>query len=240
MLRGKSTTDLSEIESSDGRKAQFFANYIPDYAPDGDVRGYYVLSQDVTQLSRAEETLRKREQNLRLITDNVPALIAYVDSQKRYRFVNRIFKEWFQVPLSSVLGARLEDVIGAKNYDRIREYVERALAGEQVSYEETITYPTGELRIIHATLVPDIDLKKNVIGYYALVIDITDLKKAEEAQRASLAHLNQAQRIAHIGSWGYHEGTDELIWSDEVYRIFGLRKDEFQPTREKILDFLHP
>jgi len=105
-------------------------------------------------------------------------LIAYIDSVKCYRFINRNFKEWFQVPQSSLLGRQIVDFIGAENYSRIEKYVERALAGEQVSYEQTMVYAERRNRDFHSTLVPDFDLEKNVVGYYALVIDITERKEA--------------------------------------------------------------
>ena len=61
-------------------------------------------------------------------------------------------------------------------------------------------------------------------------IEATERKLAVDALRASEAHLSEAQRIAHIGSWEINEQTKELIWSDEVYRMFGLRQEEFRPT----------
>ena len=140
--------------------------------------------QHITQRKLSEEALRNSEAQYRLLVDNMPALIAYVDSEMRYRSVNLAFEEWFQVPSSSVLGKTVEEVAGAENFAKVREYVERALAGEQVNYERTLHYPGGRAREIHAILVPDFGPENMVRGYFALVTDITERKATEEALRA--------------------------------------------------------
>ncbi|MDH3392832.1 MAG: response regulator [Desulfobulbaceae bacterium] len=67
-----------------------------------------------------------------------------------------------------------------------------------------------------------------------------DLKQSEENLRKSEQNLNEAQRIAKLGSWTYHIDNDELIWSDEIYRIFGLMPQEFGATYEAFLATVHP
>jgi len=69
---------------------------------------------------------------------------------------------------------------------------------------------------------------------------ITERKQAEEAMRESEASLANAQRIAHIGNWDYDVATNELYWSDEIYRIFGLQPHEFGVTYEAFLNSVHP
>jgi two-component system cell cycle sensor histidine kinase/response regulator CckA len=65
-------------------------------------------------------------------------------------------------------------------------------------------------------------------------------KQAEESLRRSEKNLASAQRIAHIGSWETDLVNNRLCWSDEVYRIFGVSKDDFDTTLESFINFIHP
>ncbi|MBT5038932.1 MAG: PAS domain S-box protein [Rhodospirillaceae bacterium] len=141
--------------------------------------------QHITERKLAEQALKNSEAQQRLLMDSLPALIAYIDAEQRYRAANRVFEEWYQVSFSSVVGKTLEEVVGAENYEKIRHDVERALAGEHISYDRTITYAQGRVRDIRASLVPDFGPEREVRGYYVLITDITDRNRAERELRES-------------------------------------------------------
>jgi PAS domain S-box-containing protein len=90
-------------------------------------------------------------------------------------------------------------------------------------------------------------------GRFALasVVDITERKRAADEVRSLNATLEQrvaertrqlsrAQEIAHLGSWELDLVNDSLVWSDEVYRIFGLSPQEFKATYAAFLEAVHP
>ncbi len=64
--------------------------------------------------------------------------------------------------------------------------------------------------------------------------------RAEEALRKKEQSLAEAQRIAHLGNWDWNIVTNDLAWSDEVYRIFGLKPQEFGATYDAFLESVHP
>src|SRR5437762_5230913 len=74
---------------------------------------------------QAEAALRESEERLRLIANNVPALISYVDREQRYRFSNRTYDDWFGIPYERMLGRTVGDIFGDEAYGRMRPDIER-------------------------------------------------------------------------------------------------------------------
>jgi diguanylate cyclase (GGDEF)-like protein/PAS domain S-box-containing protein len=70
--------------------------------------------------------------------------------------------------------------------------------------------------------------------------DMTERKEAEEKLRKSEVGLEEAQRLAHLGSWEWEVKTGEVYWSDETYRIYGYEPKEFVPTLERLMELVHP
>jgi PAS domain S-box-containing protein len=142
-------------------------------------RLYTCTANDITDRKRAETALAHREEELKTITDAVPALISYVDKGGVYRFVNRQYEVWFGVPREQVLGRHLRDVLGEDAYQAVRPSVERVLAGERFDFETFAPYQAGGGRHIHVSYVPR-SASGRVEGYFALVTDISERKRAEE------------------------------------------------------------
>ncbi len=128
----------------------------------------------------AEDALRQSENQMRLITDAMPALIAYVDREHRYRFVNRKYFEWFGQEPSEIIGKHLLEVIGKKAYSLLLPQIERVFRGEKFTYEQLVNYRFIGNRYVQIDFLPDFDLDgKTVKGYYALIQDIDERKRRE-------------------------------------------------------------
>ncbi len=136
--------------------------------------------------NRAERALRDREHELRTIMDAAPGLIAYVGPDVRYRRVNRTYEEWFGRSADEIRGMHSRDLLGEEAWNGIRPYVERALAGEKVSYEQELTFG-GRKRWAQGTYMPDLDEAGRVRGFVVHVVDIGRRKAAEAAVRSGEA-----------------------------------------------------
>ena len=140
---------------------------------------------DIKDLERALEALRRREQQLRHIADAMPALISYVDADRRYRFVNRQYETWFRCTREEVLGKTMEEVLGAEVMARGAPHIDRALGGEEAHFELEAPYPGGP-RWVNAHYIPDFDASGRVAGFCVLVLDVTARKQAEAATHQAL------------------------------------------------------
>lgn len=167
-------------------------------AADGGFEVVYT-GRDISARKRAEEDLARSRQLLRAVTDNMPALIAYIDTEERYRFANAMYEQIFGVPTERMIGRTLQEVRGGKYYYDIRPHVAAALAGNRTTFDGT-----GEVggRIYHyqSNYLPDLDEAGKVRGFFALTLDITALKVAELelAQQARFDSLTGLANRRHF------------------------------------------
>ena len=135
--------------------------------------------------------LRRSEQRLREITDAIPAAIAYFDRDWSYRYANKGYADWFGWKARDVEGRQIREVIGQEVFAIVSPWVARALAGERVSYEYTMSGRDGMPVQARSTLVPDI-ADGRVIGCYVHSVDVTESRRTQAA-------LAQAQKMEAIG-----------------------------------------
>jgi PAS domain S-box-containing protein len=141
------------------------------------------------QLSTAlAESPHPDASHLRLILDSIPAPVSYVDASQRFRYNNGAYDRWVGRPHLELYGMHMREVLGEKAYAQVREYAERALAGESVSFERELEYADGTLRFVSVSYVPDRDELGRVRGFVAFVRDLSERKRAEDSMRFQ-AHL---------------------------------------------------
>jgi PAS domain S-box-containing protein len=210
--------------------------------PDG--RVVRVLD-DVTAAVARERAMRESSDQLEFVAHAVPALISYVDTDARYVWANAAYQRWFGTPPETLRGRHASEVLGRTAYLAVRPHVERVLAGEEVTFEQRLTYKTGPARNVRATYVPHLGADGRVRGFGVLVHDITEIRAAEEALRRSEHMLEQSEAIAHVGSWEGVLGdagpaAGSLRWSNETYRIFGHEPGTVEPSQALFFGAMHP
>ena len=139
------------------------------------------LKKESSARARAQTAAAAREQELRAITDAMPALISYVDREQRYRFVNRQYENWFGHTRGEVIDRTMVEVLGEAAIQRLQPHIERVLAGEEARFEAEVPYREGGTRWVDAHYVPDRNPAGEVAGFFVLVLDITERKRSEAA-----------------------------------------------------------
>jgi len=136
----------------------------------------------------ALERLAESEKRARVIADNIPALVAYIDRDLRYRFTNEHYQFLLGIDPRGMVGKRVDEVFGAEVLERWQECFDIVLAGRRIHLER----PGEEMeRFLHlmVELVPDLAPDGSVPGFYMMCTDITERKNAELAQAASEKRL---------------------------------------------------
>lgn len=136
------------------------------------------LQAEQHQQKQVEAALQQNQDQLHVLIDALPVCISYIDRHQRYRYVNANYQVWFGQSPAELYGKTVAEVVGEAAYNVVQGYIERALAGETVTYEATVPFPIA-VRHIHGTLVPDLDPRGQVQGYYAVILDWSDRKQAE-------------------------------------------------------------
>lgn len=155
-------------------------------------RAYRELREAQRELEATAEALARSEARLRLILDSIPAMVAYVDRDQRYRYANRVYAEWFDLTPETIVGRSIAEVVGSEAYAQIEAPLLRALAGERVTYEYHRTRASGKRVYARSTVVPEKQGEGEVVGFFVLSFDITEQRAQQEA-------LIQAQKMEAVG-----------------------------------------
>lgn len=162
------------------------------------------LQRQGETLTVANETLslevvgrRSSEERLRLVTDNLPALVSYIDLDQHFRFANRAFRDWLDIDPGSLIGRSLADHYGEEAYAVMRPHLEAALAGNQATYEQDFTTPRGMCHV-QVALVPQRDDQGCVQGLVTTIHDITERRLVEVERAARQAELEASLREKEV------------------------------------------
>jgi PAS domain S-box-containing protein len=134
------------------------------------------------QVDEQAEAIRQRDRDLRSILDNVPALVASWDAQRRIRFGNRAYLEWFGIRPDEVPGLHIERVLTAEQYAASRGHVDAVLAGEPQRFSRTMSGRGGQgPRHLQVEFLPELGEGGRVLGFYVTLTDVTPIVEARDA-----------------------------------------------------------
>lgn len=174
----------SEQRLSDGRVLEIRTHPLP-------TGGYVNTFTDITERYQHAEALSESERWIRLITDHVPALIAYLNADLVYEFTNKVYEQWYCWPRGVMLGQSLREAHSEQHYQRLEAYVARALAGESVTFEFAETNINNQERYMLRSYVPNRLANGEVVGIFVLIRDITERRRTAEALHQAYQNLEQ-------------------------------------------------
>jgi len=196
----------------------------------------------LAERQRLEQSLHAERSHLRQILDSQFGFIAILSPDGMIEAINQTPLTLMNLRKDEVLGCMLWDVdwVQAGTTLKLEGAIRSAVRGETLRLDIDALCPSIGHRIVDTGVSPLRDLDGRVTGAVAFGVDITERTRSEQALLQSEARLREAHALAHLGNWSYDLGTKQLLWSDEVFRIFEIDPDNTTPSYDLFLESTHP
>lgn len=187
----------------------------------------YGVNTDITTRKEAEEKVRLSDNQLRLVTNAVPALISYVDKKEKYRFANERFTDWFGIPTDEIIGKGPLDIFGPEAYRVLKPKIDDVLSGKKCTFETVLKYKGVGDMYVHVSYIPDIGADGTIHGYYGLTQDLTDLKRSQDLLRSSEERMGLlTDSFTDYAVFSMDKDGRIDSWNKGAEVIYGYSQDE--------------
>ncbi len=201
-----------------------------------------ILQEEVQQRIQIENQLRERSEMLDAFFSHTITPLVILDRQFNFIRVNAAYARACQREIYEFEGHNHFEFYPNQENQRIFEEVVRTkkpfqVAARPFSFPD---HPEWGLTYWDWSLVPILDDSGEVEMLVFSLKEVTESKLHEQFLRLSESRLSEAQRIAHLGNWEWDLTTNEIWWSDEVYRIFGIVPSKRKISLKFLLHLVHP
>jgi two-component system, sensor histidine kinase and response regulator len=145
-----------------------------------------------TALRAASKRLERSERFIRTVTDHLPGMVGYWDSELRCQFANQPYLDWLGGSEQEVVGRGADVLLDGEKFDEVASYVSAVLGGRVQSFERDLHMADGDLIHAWGNYIPDLDERGRVRGFYVLYTDVTELKRTQGRLVQALREAEQA------------------------------------------------
>ena len=236
----------------DGREVHMETSGEPVYDKDGVFCGYQGIDYDRTEEMSVTQSLKntntslekkinEQHQLLLNVTNTISDLLFYKDLDFRYIGCNQAFSDFLGLPIEFIVGRTDYELFEKEYADLFRCKDTEVLESLQTqSNHEWVAHADGRMIYLLAQKSPLIDVAGNLIGLVGISRDLSEMHHLEEKLHKANEHLVMAQSIAKVGHWDLNVQSGALLWSNEIYNIFGYKAQEFAATYDAFLETIHP
>lgn len=211
---------------------------------DGNIVRSLSVWRDITDLRQAEEQARSSHERLTGILRNVPEAIIAMDDRLDLQVFNKAAERIFGYTAEEVIGKPLDILMPTRfrmgHGKHVRSFTESSDAYRLMSERQDIQALRKDGTEFPATASVTRAILNGEPVFTVILQDVTERRAAEKALREKTESLDDAQRIAHMGSWEWDIATDKTYCSDEVYRVFGFDPKDPEVSYSSFVDAVHP
>jgi PAS domain S-box-containing protein len=196
------------------------------------------LNRAADALVQRTNDLRESKDQIRLITDNLPVMISYLDRDLRFVFANRVYEDWLGWEPSSIVGSTMRDYYSEADYAQYLPHFEAALAGARTTFERDLA-ALGQSRRVEVTLLPDLQ-RGAVLGLFVLVQDVTQSREAEARLARSEERLTLALEGANLALFDWDIAQQLLYHSPQAASMRGFAPEAVTTDPALLREHIHP
>jgi PAS domain S-box-containing protein len=225
----------------DGKFRWFLFRGNPLLDESGKIVKWYGTNTDLEDRKRAEEALRASETNLRLVVDSIPGLVCTMSAAGEVELLNRQLLEYFGRTAEDMKNWATSDAVHPEDLPRVLAAFGRSIeTGEPYDIDHRCRRFDGTYRWFQVRALPVRDAERRITGWYVLLTDIEERKKAEEKLQRSEWYLLEAQRLGHSGSWSLDVSSGRVTTSPEMFRSFDVKPGEDCSSPDFWFNRIHP
>lgn len=164
------------------------------------VIGFIAIGSDLSERKLAEEKLRSNERFMRIVTDNIPGIVAYWTLDMRCTFANSAYRRWRGLAPEQMIGTTQRELLGPEQFRINEPYIRAALAGKGQRVMRTRVLADGSTAHYWLHYIPDRDEQGVVQGYISVAVDVTDMRRAQDQLEALNLALKERSAQAESAS----------------------------------------
>lgn len=196
----------------------------------GRVARFSAVMRDESAKVEARREVLRQSATLRSVAESIPACVAVVGADQRYRFVNSAFERWIRSSRASIVGRSVEEVLGPHDYERVRPAIERVLRGESVSFERD--YLAGQRRQHFAvSYVPMHTDDTTVDGFVGVLQDISE-HRHNELRLTDLSERDALTGLHNRAGFERHLADAIASGAGPALGLLYLDLDHFKPVND--------
>ena len=198
----------------------------------------------VIERGHTQAGLRESERRFRAIFDQSYQFIGLMQPDGTLMEANQTALQFAGLTLADVVGKPFWEAywwqISPATQEQLKAAIQRAAQGELVHYDVQVQGAGGQVITIDFSIKPIRDLLGEVVLLIPEGRDITEMRATLASLQRTEARLEEAQHVARMGHWDYDVASQQAFWSDTLYNVFGLKRDEVVSPGEEFLARIHP
>ena len=204
----------------------------------GNTKYFEGYVRDITSRRLAEEKLKESETKYRNLVENLNDIVYALDSEGKITFISSAVEKSTGYKTDELIGHSFTDYFHPDDVTPAMDNFQTLPVKKSIQSEYRIKTKSGEYRYVNSSSTVIFN-DYGFIGVRGVLTDINEKRESEEKLKNQTLLLNETQHLARLGSWEHDLEKNYVFWSDEIYQILGVKKDELTNTPEAFYEFVH-